>query len=91
MSGAAQLGELGARLVQAGVDVDRAGRFLAERQGVPHEIIPTTKELQARDAQAQQAQQLQQLLASPAVAQVMGQVARGATDAAAASQAGPVP
>jgi len=82
--GAARLGEIGMRMLRAGLDPDRAGAFLAERIGVPHQLIPTTAELQAQDAQAQAAQQMQQMLASPAVAQVAGQVARGAVEQGAA-------
>jgi hypothetical protein len=77
LAGAMSLGEMGQRLVQSGVALDRAGRFVADRMGVPQSLIPTQAELQQQDSQAQQAQQLQQLLASPAVAQVLGQVAKG--------------
>ena len=76
--GAASLGEAGMAMLRSGLDPIRAGRYVAERTGVPLTLIPTDRELQAQDAQAQQAEQLKQLLASPAVAQVMGQVARGA-------------
>ena len=76
--GAASLGEPGMAMLRSGLDPNRAGRYVAERTGVPRTLIPTDRELQAQDAQAQQAEQLKQLLASPAVAQVMGQVARGA-------------
>jgi hypothetical protein len=86
--GAASLGEQGLAMLRSGLDPTRAGRFVAERTGVPRTLIPTDKELQAQDAQAQQAEQLQQLLASPAVAQVMGQVARGAVQDGAAAPAG---
>lgn len=76
----ASLGELGARMLRAGIDPDRAGRFLAERRGVPHSLIPTTQELQAeREAQAQ-ADQQQQVLQSPAAAQVAGALANAATN-----------
>lgn len=76
--GAASLGEAGMAMLRSGLDPARAGRYVAERTGVPLVLIPTDRELKAQDAQAQQAEQLRQLLASPAVAQVMGQVARGA-------------
>lgn len=78
--GATRLGDYGLRMMRAGLDPDRAGRFVAEKLGVPHQLIPTEQELQEQDQTAQQAEQLKQLLASPAVAQVMGQVARGAVD-----------
>jgi hypothetical protein len=84
--GATRLGDYGLRMMRAGLDPDRAGRFVAEKMGVPHELIPTEKELQQQDQTAQQAEQLKQLLASPAVAQVMGQVARGAVDQGAQPQ-----
>lgn len=83
--GAASLGEAGMAMLRSGLDPARAGRYVAERTGVPLVLIPTDRELQAQDAQAQQAEQLKQLLASPAVAQVMGQVARGAVQQDAAA------
>jgi hypothetical protein len=82
VSGAAPLGEPGMAMVRAGVDPVKAGRFIAERLGVPAELIPTEEDLAQRDQQAAQAAQAQQILASPAVAQVAGQVARAATIAA---------
>jgi hypothetical protein len=89
MSGAAQLGEMGMQLLRSGINADRAGRYVAERVGVPQSLIPTEAELKAQEQAAQQAQQAQALLQSPAVAQVMGQVARGAVDQQAQPQGAP--
>lgn len=78
LQGAAQLGELGAELIKSGVDVKKAGRFVAERMAVPAHLIPNEKELAAREAAEQEAAQSAQLLASPVAAQVAGAAAGAA-------------
>lgn len=78
IGGAAPLGEAGMAMVQNGVDPARAGPYIAERMGVPAQLIPTAQEIAARaQASAEQAQQ-QQMLQSPATAQVLGALAKGA-------------
>jgi hypothetical protein len=89
LSGATSLGEMGQAFVRSGIAIDRAGRFVADRMGVPQSLIPTEAELKAQDQAAQEAAQAQQLLASPAVAQVAGQVAKAAMQPP--PQEGPAP
>lgn len=82
-----QMGDIGLQLLKAGLKLDDLGPYLAEKIGVPAHLIPTAAD-QAADAEAAARQQQEQaLLSSPAVAQVAGQVARGAVDAAMPRQA----
>jgi hypothetical protein len=78
VAGAAQLGEPGAALLRAGVDLARTGRFLAERNGVPHSLIPTEQELEAAAKAQAEAQETQLLATSPVAAQVAGALAGAA-------------
>jgi hypothetical protein len=80
LADAAPLGELGMALVRAGIDPDRAGRFLAEKRGVPHSLIPTTRELAAERAAADEKQTEAAVLQSPAAAQVAGALANAAAN-----------
>lgn len=78
VSGAAHLGEPGMAMLKSGVAIDRAGRFVSERMGVPHSLIPTKEELaEATKAQAQ-TQQTQMLASSPVAAQIGGALAGAA-------------
>jgi len=81
---AAQLGEAGAAIIRAGIDLDRAGPWYAAKVGVPQMLIPTERERQEREAAAAQAAQQAQMLASPAVAQLAGAAGRAMADGAAA-------
>lgn len=78
-SGTAAMGEFGARLQQAGLNPDRAGRYVAERMGVPAQLIPNKQELQRQQEGAAENAQTAAMLQSPAVAQVAGAVAKAAT------------
>lgn len=78
VSGLLSAGPAGEVMLRSAISLDRAGRFVAERAGVPHQLIPTEAELQAQ-AQAEQAAREEQILAqSPAAAQVAGAVANAA-------------
>lgn len=78
LAGGAQLGEVGMQFIAAGVDAPAAGRFVAERMGVPAQLIPTEQQLAERQAAAAQQAQEAALLQSPAAAQVAGAVANAA-------------
>lgn len=80
VSSAAALGQLGAGLVEHGIDLERAGPWVAERAGVPASLIPTAQELAARRRAAQAAEAERAALASPVLAQAAGAIARGAVD-----------
>lgn len=77
-AGAASLGDFGAALLASAIDPKKAGRYVAERMGVPAALIPNQAEQQQREAAARDQAQTQQLLASPAIAQVAGALAKGA-------------
>ena len=78
ISGTAQLGEVGATMLRAGISLERAGPFVSEHMGVPHSLIPSEQELKDQ-AQAQSQEQQTQLLAtSPVAAQVAGALAGAA-------------
>jgi hypothetical protein len=77
--GFANLGEMGAAMAKAGLDPMKAGRFIAERSGVPADLIPDEEELENADAAGAEQQQMMQLMQSPVMAQVAGQVAKAAT------------
>lgn len=83
ISGAAGLGDFGARMLMAGVSPDKAGRYVAIRSGVPRELIPTEAETQARVKAEAEAAQNQTMMQSPVAAQVAGAVAGAAANAAA--------
>jgi hypothetical protein len=70
--GLAQMGDLGLQLLQRMLDMDRTATFIAERSGVPAVVIPTAKELRARQDKADAAAQQQQMLKSPVVGQAVG-------------------
>jgi hypothetical protein len=74
LTAAANMGDLSAALVKSGISIERAGRYIAERQGVPHALIPTEDELRQQAAAAQQQQTEQQVMTSP----VAGAVANAA-------------
>jgi hypothetical protein len=65
---AAALG--GEAAVRAGLSVDKASPWIAERMGVPAALIPSDDERAALAQQAQQAQMLDMLAKSPVAAQV---------------------
>jgi hypothetical protein len=77
--GFANLGDMGAAMAKAGLDPNKAGRFIAERSGVPADLIPDEEELENADAAGAEQQQMMQLMQSPVMAQVAGQVAKAAT------------
>lgn len=78
VQGMLALGEPGLAMLKAGLRLPEAGRFVAERSGVPHELIPNKTETAQADQADAQAQQNATLLASPAVAQVAGALAKAA-------------
>lgn len=80
VSSAGALGQLGAALVEHGIALDRAGRWVAERAGVPAQLIPTAGELAERAAAAQRTDAERAALASPVLAQAAGALARGAVE-----------
>lgn len=69
------LGQPGAEMLSMGLDLRRAGPWAAQRQGVPAQLVPTPQELAARQAAAQEAEQQKQALASPVLAQAVGNLA----------------
>lgn len=77
--GFANLGDMGAAMAKAGLDPNKAGRFIAERSGVPAGLIPDQEELENADNEDAEQQQMMQLMQSPVMAQVAGQVAKAAT------------
>jgi hypothetical protein len=78
VQGLTQMGEPGMKMMEAAVDLAKAGPYVAARSGVPHQLIPSREELDAKaSAAAEQAQQAQ-VLQSPAVAQVAGALAGAA-------------
>jgi hypothetical protein len=74
LAGAVQLGEAGTIMVRAGVDVTKAGPYVAARMGVPASLIPSGEAIAEEDAAAAQQAQVSELLASPVAAQVAGQM-----------------
>jgi hypothetical protein len=68
----AALGQPGAEMLAMAVDFRRAGPWAAQRQGVPPQLVPTPAELAARDKAAAEAEQKKQALASPVLAQAVG-------------------
>lgn len=67
-----RLGEAGMRMLRTAINLDRAGKMVAIKGGVPQHLIPTEEELAAQ-AEAEQAAREQELLAtSPVAAQVAG-------------------
>jgi hypothetical protein len=72
---AAALGPAGSALLENGIDLQRAGRWAAQRQGVPPQLIPTPQELAARARRAAEAEAQKQALASPVLAQAVGNLA----------------
>jgi hypothetical protein len=77
--GFANLGEMGAAMAKAGLDPIKAGRFIAERSGVPADLVPDEDALRQDDAATAEQQQMMGLMQSPVMAQVAGQVAKAAT------------
>lgn len=77
--GLANLGELGAAMVQAALDPAKAGRFIAKRSGIPADLIPNAKTLKQGNAEANQQAAMMQLMQTPAMAQVAGQLTKAAT------------
>ncbi len=86
VSSAAALGQFGAALVENGIDLQRAGPWVAARAGVPMSLIPTPQELAARRQAAQAAEAERAALASPVLAQAAGAIARGVVEQAAGSE-----
>jgi hypothetical protein len=80
IGGAAKLGDMAAPFIQAGISLERAAPYVAEKQGVPHQLIPSAQELAEQRQAAAQQQQQAQLLQSPAAAQVAGAVANAAAN-----------
>lgn len=78
LAGAVQLGEAGTIMVRTGVDVNKAGPYVAARMGVPASLIPSSDVIAEEDAAAAEQAQASELLASPVAAQVAGQIAGAA-------------
>jgi hypothetical protein len=72
ITGLAQLGEYGMRLMQRMLDEDRTATFIAERSGVPAVVIPTEAELKKRADDEAAARQQEQMLRSPVIGQAVG-------------------
>jgi hypothetical protein len=87
VQGLASIGEPGGIMLKAAVNLPAAGRYVAERNGVPHQLIPTEQDLAAANQAQATAAQDQALLTSPAVAQVAGAVAKAAVTPAGAPAA----
>lgn len=68
-------GPAGEAMMRSAINLERAGRFVAERAGVPHQLIPTDAELEAQTQADQAAREEAMLAQSPAAAQVAGAVA----------------
>lgn len=75
IGGAASLGQMGQAVIERGIHLDRAGPWLAERTGVPAELIPTAEELAARARAAEEAEASRAALQSPVLAQAVGNLA----------------
>ena len=91
IAGAANLGTFGAQMLQAAVNPDRAGLYIAERSGIPTKLIPTETETASRHkAEAETAQQ-QLLATSPVAAQVAGALAGGMANGGAKGGPGGAP
>lgn len=86
LTGAATLGQAGAELLRSGLALERAGAWLARKQGVPAELIPTPEERAAERQAAAQAEAERAALASP----VLGQIAGGMAPAVARAIVGEV-
>jgi hypothetical protein len=78
-AGVMSLGEPGMEMVKAGLDPVKAGRWLAERSGVPAKLIPDEQALRDEQGANQENQQMMGLMQSPVMAQVAGQLAKAAT------------
>lgn len=81
LSSAGGLGQFGAGLVQSGIDLARAGPWVASRAGVPALLIPSAAELRQREDAASATEAERAALTSPVLAQAAGALARGAVDA----------
>ena len=75
LSAATAMGQMGAAVVERGVDMDRLGPWLATRMGVPADLIPTAEELAERARAAEEAQAAQAAMGSPVLAQAVGNLA----------------
>jgi hypothetical protein len=75
LAGATSLGPIGQDIIARGVALDRVGPWLAERGGVPADLIPTAEELAAREAAAAERRSAEAALASPVLAQAVGNLA----------------
>jgi hypothetical protein len=75
VAGAASLGQMGQALIERGLDMNKAGPWLAQRTGVAAELIPTAQELDERERQAAEAEATQGVLQSPVLAQAVGNLA----------------
>jgi hypothetical protein len=71
----ASLGPIGQALLENGIDMARAGRWAAGRAGVPPELTPTEQELAERAAAQQRQATTEAALASPVLAQAVGNLA----------------
>jgi len=78
IGGATRLGEFGVRMLLAAINPEKAGVYIANRSGVPAELIPSESETTGRLKAAAEAEQNRTLATSPVVAQVAGAVAGGA-------------
>jgi hypothetical protein len=81
LSSAGALGQFGAGLIESGIDLARAGPWVAARAGVPALLIPSAAELRAREEAAQSSEAERAALTSPVLAQAAGALARGAVEA----------
>jgi hypothetical protein len=75
----AALGPFGQQLLEHGIDLARTGRWAAWRSGVPPELIPTEAELAERARAQAEAQAREAALASPVLAQAVGNLAPAIT------------
>ncbi|WP_027284502.1 portal protein [Rubritepida flocculans] len=83
IQGAAALGPVGAAVLERGIHLDRAAPWIASRAHVPPELIPTERELAERAAAAERQRQAETALASPVLAQAVGNLAPALTGQAA--------
>ncbi|MFN7000503.1 MAG: portal protein, partial [Elioraea tepidiphila] len=75
LAGATSLGPIGQDIIARGVALDRIGPWLAERNGVPPDLIPTAEELAERERAVAERQSAEAAMASPVLAQAVGNLA----------------
>jgi hypothetical protein len=77
-AGLAQAGQAGGELLRHALHIPRTGRWLAQRSGVPSQLIPTEREIAEAAAAASDQAAGQALMQSPVAAQVAGALAGAA-------------